>query len=59
MIGLIERCNLIRNLVGFVVTLNDKFALIRLLNYLDSILNLYSKFLRGNICDIEIFDAVL
>ena len=32
---------------------------IKLVNYLDSILNLNSKFLSGNICDIEVFDVVL
>ena len=32
---------------------------IKLVSHLDSILNLYLKVLRGNICDIEVFDGVL
>ena len=32
---------------------------IKLFSHLDSILNLCLKPLRGNICDIEVFDGVL
>ena len=32
---------------------------IKLVSFLDSILYLYSKFLRRNICDIEVFDVAL
>ena len=32
---------------------------IKLVSHLDTILNLCLKYLRGNICDIEVFDGVL
>ena len=32
---------------------------IKLVSHLDSIFNLYLKPLRGNICNIEVFDGVL
>ena len=39
---------------------NDaKSISIKLVNHLDSILDLCLKRLRGNICDIEVFDCVL
>ena len=31
----------------------------KLVNYSDGILNLYSKSLRENICDVEVFDVLL
>ena len=38
---------------------DTKSISIKLVSHLDSILNLSSKPLRGNICDIEVFGCVL
>ena len=38
---------------------DTKSISIKLVSHLDTILNLCLKYLRGNICDIEVFDGVL